>query len=400
MEGWKLSVSVLKAMLLLFVYTVRVNAQEITTFAGSGEGGYNGDKLAASQVAINKVTAAVTDAYGNLYYADMNNNRIRKVNTDGVVETIAGTGMAGYTPDGGLAINAAISQPAGIAIDKEGNIYFSEYINACVRKISRNGILSTVAGGNGAGFSGNGGLATAARLQGPGAIVMDKEGNLYISDGDNNCVRKVSTTGIITMYAGNGKGYGTGRGGYSGDGGKATAAELNQPGALALDDKGNLYISDCFNHCIRKVGANGIITTFAGSGTGGYAGDNGKATKAQLNFPEGIAIGAGGNLYIADHANNRIRMVNTDGVITTVAGTGSAVLSGDNGPASMAGIGKPSFVILSNNNTLFIGDNANNRIRMIKDNKEESITKAVPAAGAAHRATVGAVSAAASGGTQ
>lgn len=331
------------------------NAQVITVYAGTGNEDYNGENIAATATNMGKVSGAVTDADGNLIYADAGNNRIRKISADGKVTTIAGCGKSGYTPDGAKATEAAIAQPTGVAIDKEGNIYFSEYLNACVRKINKDGTLSTVAGSATAGYFGNTGLATKAQLQGPLGIAFDKAGNLYIADADNNCVRKVDKAGIITLYAGNAKGHGTGLGGYSGDGGKATAAQLNQPGSLAFDEEGNLYIADCFNHCIRKVTAGGIITTIAGTGQAGFSGEGDIARKAMLNFPDGLAAGKDGSIYISDHGNNRIRIITPSGYINTVAGDGSISKR----------FGKPSFVIINNNGDLFVGDNANYYIRSI-----------------------------------
>jgi sugar lactone lactonase YvrE len=331
------------------------NAQVVTVYAGTGNEDYNGENVAASAANMGKVPGAVTDADGNLIYADAGNNRIRKISADGKVTTIAGCGRTGYTPDGVKATEAAIAQPTGVAIDKEGNIYFSEYLNACVRKINKDGTLSTVAGTATAGYFGNTGLATKAQLQGPLGIAFDKAGNLYIADADNNCVRKVDKTGIITLYAGNAKGHGTGLGGYSGDGGKATAAQLNQPGSLAFDDNGNLYIADCFNHCIRKVTASGIIYTIAGTGQAGFSGDGDMAKKAMLNFPDGLAVSNDGNVYVSDHGNNRIRIITPSGYINTVVGDGSISKR----------FGKPSFVILNSNNGLLIGDNSNYCIRSL-----------------------------------
>jgi len=331
------------------------NAQVATVYAGTGREDYNGENIAATAVNMSKIPGAVIDADGNLIYADAGNNRIRKIAADGKVITIAGTGKTGYTPDGAKATEAAIAQPSGLAIDKEGNIYFSEYLNACVRKINKDGTLTTVAGTATAGYLGNTGPATRAQLQGPLGIAFDKAGNLYIADADNNCVRKVDKAGIITLYAGNAKGHGTGLGGYSGDGGKATAAQLNQPGSLAFDAEGNLFIADCFNHCIRKVTAGGIITTIAGTGKAGFCGEGNIARKAMLNFPDGLATGKDGSVYVSDHGNNRIRIITPSGYINTLAGDGSISKR----------FGKPSFVILDNSNGLFVGDNANYCIRNI-----------------------------------
>lgn len=342
-------------MLALSALFYNSNGQVATVYAGTGNQDYNGENIAAVKANMGKIPGAVIDADGNLIYADAGNNRIRKIAADGKVTTIAGTGRTGYTPDGAKATEAAIAQPSGLAIDKEGNIYFSEYLNACVRKINKDGTLTTVAGTATAGYFGNTGLATRAQLQGPLGIAFDKAGNLYIADADNNCVRKVDKAGIITLYAGNAKGHGTGLGGYSGDGGKATAAQINQPGGLVFDEEGNLYIADCFNHCIRKVTAGGIISTIAGTGQAGFGGDGEIARKAMLNFPDGLAAGKDGSIYVSDHGNNRIRIITPSGYINTIVGDGNISKR----------FGKPSFVILNSSNGLFVGDNANYCIRSI-----------------------------------
>ena len=336
------------------------NAQTITVYAGSGSQTYNGERIAAVAAGIGKAAAAAMDEQGNLFYADAVNNRIRKIDAGGKVVTIAGNGIAGYTPDGVQATDAAINQPSAIAIDAEGNIYFAEYLNAVVRKIDKKGVLTTVAGSAVNGYYGNTRPATEAKLQGPSGLAIDKAGNLYISDADNNCVRKVDkATGIITIYAGNAKGHGTGRGGYTGDGGKAIAAQLNQPGSLAFDGAGNLYISDCFNHCIRKVTTAGIISTVAGTGTAGYNGDGNVATTAQLSFPDGLAVDNEGNLYISDNGNSRLREVNKEGIMTTLVGNGSVTRT----------FGKPGFVAVNRDGDLLVSDNSNYKICLVKDSK-------------------------------
>ena len=343
-------------------------AQIISTIAGNGAPGYKGEGIMATKAEINGQTGAAMDRLGNLFVTDFNNNRIRKISTTGVITTIAGTENSGYTGDGGPATVARLSGPSGIVVDAAGVVYFADRGNNCVRKIGPDGIISTIAGTGEAsgGYSGNGGPAIHAKLQGPGSLAMDAAGNLYISDCDNNCVRKVNTAGIITLYAGSGFGAGTGTGDYSGDGGAATAARLNQPSGIALDQAGNLYIADCFNHCIRKVNTKGIISTIAGNRQPGFTGDAGRARLAEINYPYGVAADAKGNIYISDHGNNRIRMVNKEGIISTIAGNGNADYSGDGGQAAASAINEPTFVYSDRFNNLFIGDNANNRIRYIE----------------------------------
>ena len=218
--------------------------------------------------------------------------------TTGIITTIAGNGIAGYSGDGGLATNAELNNPYGVAVDSNGNIYIADTNNNRIRKVnSTTGIITTIAGNGTAGYSGDGGLATNAELYYPYGVAVDSNGNIYIADTYNNRIRKVnSTTGIITTIAGNGTA------GYSGDGGPATNAQLNYPYGVAVDSSGNIYIADTDNNRIRKVNSTtGIITTIAGNGNPGYSGDGGPATNAELYDPSGVAVDSNGNIYIADY---------------------------------------------------------------------------------------------------
>jgi sugar lactone lactonase YvrE len=273
----------------------------ISTVAGNGTGGYSGDGGAATAAEMNYPQGIVFDAAGNLYISDA--GRIRKVVlSTGIITTFAGDGTGNYGGDGGQATAAGLD-PIGLTIDTHGNMYVADWNNQRIRKINTSGIISTVAGTGTFGFSGDGGQATAAELFYPGEVVIDATGNLYISDEVNMRIRKVSAPGIITTIAGNGTQ------GYSGDGGLAINAELYQPTGLALDASGNLYIADELSNRIRKVTTSGIITTIAGNGTQSYSGDGGQATAAELNYPGGVSFDAAGNLYIADSDNYRIRKV-------------------------------------------------------------------------------------------
>ena len=343
------------------------NAQTISTFAGNGNSGYKGEGQLATKAEINGQTGATMDRAGNMYITDFNNNRVRKISPSGIITTIAGCENPGYSGDGGPATAAKLAGPSGIVLDASGNIYFAERGNNCIRKIDVNGNISTMAGTGDAsgGYSGNGGPAVRAQLQGPGALAIDAAGNIYVADCDNNCIRKINTAGIISLYAGSAFKAGTGTGAYGGDGGNALQAYLNQPSGIALDASGNLFIADCFNHCIRKVTTNGIITTVAGNRTAGYSGDLGNAKLAEINYPYGVAVDGNGNIYIGDHGNNRIRMVNKAGIISTIAGNGNADFSGDGGAAANAALNNPTFVCADNSNNLYVGDNENNRIRYI-----------------------------------
>ena len=256
---------------------------------------------------------------------------IRVANNTGTIVTVAGNGSQGYSGDNGLAINAELYFPFGVFVDSHGNIFVSDALNNRVRKIDSNtGIITTIAGNGTQGYSGDGGLAIDATLSNPQSLYVDSQGTLFITDMYNNVVRKVNAiTGIITTIAGNGNG------GYSGDGGPATDATLYFPEGIALDSIGNIYIVENGNFRVRKVDATtGIITTVIGNGTQGHSGDGGLAINAELNYPVGIAIDSSGNIYISDTANSRIRKVDSNtGTITTIAGNGQVGYSGDGGLA-------------------------------------------------------------------
>lgn len=271
----------------------------------------------------------------------------------GDIYTVAGNatnGSTGPSGDGGPATSASLLQASGVAIDSHGNLYISEFQGHRVRKVTPAGIISTIAGNGTAGYAGDGGAATSAELRLPSSITFDSQDNLYISDTGNNVIRKVTAAGVITTVAGGGP-VGT-----LGDGGPATSAYLHSPEGLAFDKSGNLYISDEFNFRIRKVTPAGIISTVVGNGTFGFAGDGGQATSAELHNAIGIAIDSNGNLLIADQQNYRIRRVTADGVINTVAGSSAYLTSGDGGPATSAGLQGPLSVVADGAGNLYIAD--------------------------------------------
>ncbi len=361
--------------LLALAFCLNAKAQIITTVCGNGTGACAGDGGQATNAELYYPMGLTFDALGNLYIADDQNYRIRKINTSGIISTFAGTGSFGYYGDGSNAISAGLQNPEGLAFDAAGNLYIADYSSARIRKVNTLGIISTVAGNGTQGFSGDGGAATAAELNNPARVAFDAAGNLYIADEYNNRIRMVNTSGIISTVAGS-------TGGYSGDGGQATAAKLSYPTGIAFDAAGNLYISN--GDCIRKVNAAGIISTYAGNGTGGYSGDGGQATVAQLNGSDGITFDAAGNLYIADGNNFRIRKVTNAGIITTIAGGNTQGFSGDNGLATSAELTGPLAVALDAHGGLYIADYSNMRIRKISNvgqaagieqfaNKEEQI---------------------------
>ncbi|MEO6884070.1 MAG: T9SS type A sorting domain-containing protein [Bacteroidia bacterium] len=341
----------------LFAFANKGNAQIINTIAGNGIQGFSGDGFAATSAEFNSPYGIAVDASGNVFIVDQFNNRIRKINTSGIISTIAGNGTAGYSGDGGVATAAQLSYPQEVAVDVAGNVYIADTQNNCIRKINSSGIISTIAGNGIQGYSGDGGAATAAELNYPNGVAVDATGNVFISDGNNYRVRKINTSGTITTIAGNGTS------GYGGDGGLATVAELNDPNGVAVDATGNVYISDEGNQRIRKVNTSGIITTIAGNGIQGYSGDGGVATAAELNFSSGVAVDAVGNIYIAVWGNFRIREVNTSGIITTVAGNGINNYSGDGGPAVNAAIDTIQGVAVDASYNIYIATGA--RIREV-----------------------------------
>ncbi len=378
----------------------------INYVAGSGSVGFAGDGGSATAtttntgpgVALYGPRAIAFDSAGNYYLADAGNGRIRKIDTKGIITTVAGNGTLGFAGDGSAATAANLNQPSGVALDKQGNIYIADTSNGRIRKVSSAGTISTVAGNGMVSYSGDGGPATGAQLNGPLGVAADNSGNLFIADSQNgvvrvvnkgaiasvgggtlviprsvatdaagnayvadaqdNRVRRVGTDGTVTTYAGNGTN------GFGGDGGPAANAQLNSPAAVAVDGAGNLYIADLGNLRIRKVSANGNISTVAGNGSQGYSGDGGPAINASLNTPLGVAVDPSGNLYITDSASQVIREVTLDGNIKTIAGTGEPGFTGDGGSAASAQLASPIGIAADPFGNIFFVDGTT-RIREI-----------------------------------
>ena len=348
-----------------------------TTTGGSSGAGFTGDGSPATNARLSSPIQIALDSSGNLYIADSLNNRIRKVTAStGKISTIAGGSLAGWTGDGAAATLAELSDPEGIWVDSSGNIFIGDLENDVVREIS-NGTINTVAGSNTGQFFGDGGPATSAALYYPLGVVTDSAGDLFIADSFNHRIRIVTPDGNINTYAGFSP-----TGGYSGDGGPATSANLNRPFGICLDAAGNLYIADNENHRIRKVTPGGTISTVAGIGTGGATGDGGPATKAQLNRPYDVKVDSAGDLYIADYGNSRIRMVTPDGIIHTIAGGSGPGYTGDGGGAVGAQINQPTGIALASNGTIYIADSANNVIRLLTPNPPSVSAGGVVSAGA------------------
>ncbi len=337
--------------------TVSESQTPIDTVGGDGTAGYSGDGGPAAQSQLHSPSGVAADADGNLYIADTNNHRIRKIDPLGTITTVAGDGTAGDGGDEGPATAAQLNAPRGVAA---GSLYIADTDNHRIRKIDDDETIATVAGDGTAGYSGDGGPAIVAQLNSPSGVAADADGNLYIADTGNHRIRKVDALGTITTAAGDGAA------GYSGDGGPATAAQLNSPSGVAVDADGNLYIADTDNHRIRKVDALGTITTVAGDGTAGYSGDDGPAAAAQLDSPSDVAADADGNLYIVDTDNHRIRKVDALGIITTVAGDGTAGFGGDDGEAAAAQLNSPAGIVVDAVGNLYVADSDNHRIRKVQ----------------------------------
>ncbi len=331
----------------------------MTTVAGTGTRGYRGDGGAATAARLAAPAGVTTDDSGNVYFTDLNNHVVRKIDITGTITTIAGTGSAGFSGDGGPATAAQLFIPWGITVDRRGNIFVAEGGNNRIRKISASGIISTVAGSGAAGFSGDRGPATAAKLRFPIGVALDLAGNIYVSDVANNRVRKINTSGVITTVAGNGSG------GFSGDGGPALSAKLSSPESVTFDRMGNMYISDEGNNRIRKVNNRGIITTFAGTGGADFGGDGGPATAAQLWGNDEIMIDKMGNMLVADVNNHRIRRIDTNGIITTLAGNGVAGYGGDSSVSIAGRLNHPVGLCISKKMVIYICDQSNNKVRKV-----------------------------------
>lgn len=350
-----------KISLFLFValYGNISFGQTITTIAGTGTPGYSGDGGAATAALLHNPGHLAADVHGNLFFTDYYNNVIRRIDAAGVITTIAGTNVYGYTGDGGPATLAKIYAPNAIDIDPAGNLYFADQGNNAIRKISVSGIISTVAGTGTAGYTGDGIAATASEINQPDGVGVDGSGNIYIADTYNDRVRKVDAAGIITTIAG------IGVSGFSSDGIPATASQVKGPVAVTTDNAGNVYIADQFNQRIRKIDTAGIITTIAGTGTMGFSGDGGSARAAELYYPSDVKVSPSGFVYFDDSYNNRIRMIDGDGIIYTIAGNGSTGYYGDGGPATSAHLSQPWGIDFNICGDLFIADAENNAVRQV-----------------------------------
>jgi sugar lactone lactonase YvrE len=384
----------------------------VTSFAGTGSQGFSGDGGPALNAAMGLVEGIAVDRVGNVFISDNSNHRVRKISAEGIITTVAGNGVGGYSGNGGPAVAANLYQPRGLAFDGGGNLYVGDYFNHMVRRVNTAGIITTAAGtfvGNSplgtGGFAGDGGHGLLAVLRNPMGIAIDPSGNLYIADSNNRRIRKVAAlTGTISTFAGNGllgggkdtqnrtiavspsgEVYVSGLGrvvyrvvpggsleifagtdtfDFAGDGGPAKQASFRGPNGLAVDSAGAVYIADSSNHRIRKVGVDGRIVTVAGSGANGFGGDGGPALAASLSTPYAIAVDKDGALYIGDNGNLRIRKVTPDGIIRTIAGNGQMGFNGD-GLAVGASLNGVSGIVVDASGAVIISDSNNQRVRKI-----------------------------------
>jgi trimeric autotransporter adhesin len=296
------------------------------------------------------------DGSGNVFIADAGNFCVRKVTAAGMITTVAGNQNAGFSGDGGLATQATMSSPSSVAVGVDGSLYIADFGNARIRKVTPNGIISTIAGNGIQGTAGDGGPAIKASLWGPQQIALDAAGNVYVADQLNSAVRKISPAGVMTTVAGT-----LGSGGYSGDGGPATKARLGYPSGVAVDSAGNLYIADASSDVIREVNAaTGNISTIAGTGQAGFSGDGGPALAATFSNPKNVAVDSSGNVFLVDGDSNRIRRVSS-GTVSTYPGT--TLLVGDGGTSTSARLSNPSAVAVDSAVNLHCGPGSQSRAK-------------------------------------
>ena len=292
----------------------KISKGAISIVAGNGRQGFSGDEDRANLVRLSQPEGLTGDSRGNLFVADSYNHRIRRISPEGIITTIAGTGQPGYSGDSGNAVEAKLNAPMDLCMDLRGDFYIADWGNHRIRRISREGIITTIAGTGEPGFSGDGGPAIKARLKKPYGIAIDRIGNIYVADSGNHRVRKVSTNGIINTIAG------TGIAGFSGDDGIASQAQLDSPQAVFVSPSNEIFINDEHNHRIRKILPSAIIQTVVGNGRPGFSGDGGLATNASINDPEHLWVDASSNIFFTDGDNNRVGKVDANGIITTITG--------------------------------------------------------------------------------
>ena len=353
--------NVILSSVVVAATVVNAQAQYINTVVGNGVAAYTGDGGTANMASFNGVEGMAVDGAGNIYLADKNNNVVRKISNSGVVSTFAGTGVAGYSGNGGAATAAKLNAPSAVATDGAGNVYIAERGNHVIRVVNTAGNIKVYAGSAIEGYSGDGDTAHLGRISTPTALHMDGMGNLFIAEGGSHVIRRVDNgTRIMHTVAG------TGSFGNTGDGGMATNATFNTPSGVVTDASGNIFIADAQNNRVRKVDAvTGMVSTVIGTGTPGNTGDGGPATAATVSAPVSVALDMMGNLYVVSRGFHTVRMVNSAGTISHVAGTGAPGYSGDGGLAVAASLRGPRFVFVDGWSRTYIGDQGNNVIRQL-----------------------------------
>ena len=332
----------------------------MTRYAGSGQSGFSGDGGPAANASFRVPAGLAFDSEGNLYIADRENHRVRKVDPKGYISTFAGIGEAGFSGDEGPAVKARLNLPSGVVVDKKGNLYISDRSNDRIRVVDKKGVIRTYAGSGVAGFQGDAGPALKAQLDKPFGIALDETKNLYIADRNNNRVRKVSPDGIITTVAGDGGFF------FMGDNGPAYRASVAAPTGVALDSKGNLYIADRNNNRVRVVDRTGMIRTVVGTGQQDYNGDSEVARETNLYLPFGLTVDSNDNLLVIDRSHYRIRRIDPkSGQVETVAGNGVKLFAGDGGPATGATLSFPHGMSVDKKDNLIFSDKGHFRIRKI-----------------------------------
>ena len=328
----------------------------LETLADTGVSSFGGDGGPATKAQFSNPSGVAVDSSGNVLIADTKNHRIRSVSPSGTISTLAGTGTAGFGGDGGDPTQALLREPFGVSVGPDGRVYIADSGNNRIRVITVDGAIETIAGVTQSGFSGDGGPAGGARLANPSGVAVGRSGELYVADTWNHRIRKIES-GVITTVGG------TGQFGYGGDGGPALAAALRYPRSVTVDAAGNVYIADTGNHRVRRIGRDGQISSVIGTGTSGLDGDCGPAASASLAVPRGVLAVPDGSLYVADSGNNAVRRIGTDGVVTTVIGTGSCGASGDDVSGSPKKLNNPVGIALGNDGQLVVADSGNHRVR-------------------------------------